>query len=329
LERAKVKGLLLHDGDYNAQVVIPPAVHFDLRWWETHIPGASTPLRSGRFDMEILTDASNTGWGAACEGVSTAGHWSLAERALHINVLELRAARLGLQAFASTLDSKQILLRVDNTTALTYINKLGGIQSRSLHEDARKLWQWCEARSLWVQVSYIPSAQNTDSDRASRQPNIDTEWVLFAIAFQLVVQRFGCPTIDLFASASNAQCSRFVSWFPETGAENVDAFTLNWNLFKHFWAFPPFALVLRVLRKIISDSAEGIVLVPDWPNQPWFPLFQELCVSPILVLGPKHDLLLSPCRTIHHPLHRTLRLLVARLSRRTYKKEGSAPPRLT
>lgn len=32
-------------------------------------------------------------------------------------------------------------------------------------------------------------------------------------------------------------------------------------------------MLLRVIQKIIHDRAEGIVVVPWWPSQPWFPLF--------------------------------------------------------
>ncbi len=39
----------------------------------------------------VMTDASNTGWGALCEGKPTFGHWSKAESGFHINCLEMLA----------------------------------------------------------------------------------------------------------------------------------------------------------------------------------------------------------------------------------------------
>ncbi len=39
----------------------------------------------------VTTDASNTGWGALCEGKPTFGHWSKAESGFHINCLEMLA----------------------------------------------------------------------------------------------------------------------------------------------------------------------------------------------------------------------------------------------
>ncbi len=37
----------------------------------------------------VTTDASNTGWGALCEGKPTFGHWSKTESGFHINCLEM------------------------------------------------------------------------------------------------------------------------------------------------------------------------------------------------------------------------------------------------
>ncbi|KYN21781.1 hypothetical protein ALC57_05840, partial [Trachymyrmex cornetzi] len=84
---------------------------------------------------------------------------------------------------------------------------------------------------------------------------------LSASAFDVIRQRFGQFEIDLFASILNAKCERYLSWFPDPGAWAVDAFTITWNSV-FFYAFPPFILITRVLRKIVDESAEGVVVVP-------------------------------------------------------------------
>ncbi|KYN21862.1 hypothetical protein ALC57_05756 [Trachymyrmex cornetzi] len=106
-----------------------------------------------------------------------------------------------------------------------------------------------------------------------------------AFILSIIESQFGRFDIDLFASAINAEldildvCSpRFVSWLPDLLAYAVDAFLLDWSIF-YFYAVPPFALITRVLRKIITDKAEGILVVPWWPAQPWFPLFNRLISS--------------------------------------------------
>lgn len=91
-------------------------------------------------------------------------------------------------------------------------------------------------------------------------------------------------------------------------------FTVKWYG-DFFYAFPPFVLISKMLQKIKRERATGIVVVPWWPSQPWFPLFESMVVSKKKEkkLEPRHDLLLSPSRD-PHPLHRSLILIAAILS---------------
>ena len=124
--------------------------------------------------------------------------------------------------------------------------------------------------------------------------------------FQQVVRAFGPFDIDLFASLLNTKCHAYASWFPDPGSVAVDAFTFSWKNV-NFYAFPPFILLPRVLRKIVDDGATGTVVVPWWPAQAWFPLFQRLLISNPILLPPSQSLLSSPFRN-HHPAWRSLSL---------------------
>lgn len=66
----------------------------------------------------------------------------------YINYLELLAAFLGIKCFCKNITNSEILLRIDNTTAISYINRMGGIQFPHLNNIAREIWQWCEERKL-------------------------------------------------------------------------------------------------------------------------------------------------------------------------------------
>lgn len=140
----------------------------------------------------------------------------------------------------------------------------------------------------------------------------ETEFELADYAFQKIREVLKKPYIDLFASRINAKCERFISWYRDPEAEAVDSFTVSWKYFD-FYAFPPFTLITRVLQKIISDKAEGIVIVPFWPTQPWFPIFKSLLIKEPLYFQPNFNLLLSVDRT-PHPLHRSLTLVAGLLS---------------
>jgi len=159
--------------------------------------------------------------------------------------------------------------------------------------------------------------QNIIADAESRLAEPDTEWSLSEEVFHRVLETFGPFNIDLFASLNNNKCEAYVSWFPDPGAIAVDAFTLSWeNL--DFYAFPPFILLPRVLRKIVDDEAMGTIVMPWWPSQAWFPLFRRLLTSEPLIFSPNRSLLSSPFRK-QHPAWRSLSLGVARLSQKRLK----------
>ena len=109
------------------------------------------------------------------------------------------------------------------------------------------------------------------ADKRSRIFKDNTEWMLNPQIFKNIVSRYGVPDIDLFASRLNHQLPKYVSWEHDPGAVAVDAFSLHWgNTF--FYAFPPFCLIGQCLKKIAQDAAKGILVVPNWPTQSWFPL---------------------------------------------------------
>lgn len=287
----------------------------DFDWWEANITNTVNPIRQKDYALEIFSDASLTGWGAACNNEVTYGAWSEAESKAHINYLELLAAFFALQCFASSKQDCEILLRIDDTTVIAYINRMGGIQHPKLSSIARKIWQWCENRKLWITASYFASKENTEADRGSRIVNIDTEWELAAWAFDSIVRNFSEPDIDLFASWVNTKCEMYCLWHRDPGAYCIDAFTISWTNLK-FYAFPPFALILRVLKKIQMDQAQGVLIVPDLRSQPWFPLWKSLLVARPLYFKPNKSLLLSVCRKMHHPLEEKLVLIAGKLSGR-------------
>lgn len=313
LERAKYLALL-KGNDYDRVMHIPNNLKDDLLWWKNIIMTTHNTIKSNTYVLEIFSDASLVGWGAACGHEKVGGSWNPEESLHHINYLELLAVYFGLRSFANGCHNCEILLRIDNTTAIAYVNRMGGVQYPHLNSIARKIWMWCERRHIFVFASYIRSAQNTDADDESR--NVDTEWEISNKAFQKIVTKFGTPELDLFASRINAKCKRYIAWKRDPFAFNIDAFTIKWDAL-FFYAFPPFALVLKVLRKIINDRATGIVVVPYWPSQPWFPLFTSLMVGDMIVFAPDKYLLSSNFREIH-PLHRQLSLAASVLSGKHY-----------
>lgn len=289
----------------------------ELKWWDSQIGITKNKIRSNSFDLEIFSDASKSGWGATCGKEKANGLWNKDERMMHINYLEIKAAFLALRCFASSLYNQQILLRIDNITALAYINKMGGIKYRNLHIMSKEIWEWCQIQKIWLFAEYVASKENP-ADEGSRISNPDTEWELANHAFNLVIKKLGNPTIDLFASRINKKCPRYCSWERDPDAAAINAFTISWK-HEYWYAFPPFALISKILKKVREEGSSGILVVPLWTGQPWFPVFTELRVSKLIEFKPCDNLLLSPCRTLTHPLAEDLTLFASRKYRIHFK----------
>ena len=115
----------------------------------------------------------------------------------------------------------------------------------------------------------------------------------------------------IFVSRINKKCDKYISWLRDPGSLAVDAFTIRWSDF-FFYCFPPFSVILRVFQKIIEDKATGIVVVPLWPSQPWYPVFMSMIKGSPIILKPSKNLL--SFNSVPHPLWKRLFLVAGILS---------------
>ena len=154
----------------------------NLQWWTSPKPVQenSTPIVEPVSNITIQTDASCLGWGAVCQGTKTGGHWNKEEQQAHINILELKAAYLAIQSYlkACQLTESRILLQMDNTTAVAYINKRGGTKSNKLKQLGLEIWNVCQSKKITLISQHLQGIQNTEEDAEWRQINIRIEWTL-------------------------------------------------------------------------------------------------------------------------------------------------------
>jgi hypothetical protein len=317
IERCKFLALQEND-NYDRFVTISDTIKPDLTWWMLALDKSVHPIRDDVYCKEIFSDASTKGWGISCGSDTASGLWSISERQYHINFLELLAAFVGLKIFAKDLSHCQILLRIDNTTAISYVNRMGGIQYPHLTQIAKDIWQWCEHRNIFIYASYIRSIDNTIADAESRKNHPDIEWELSGHCFLQLVKTFGQPEIDLFASRINHKCQKYISWHRDPDAFAINSFTVTWAG-QYFYAFPPVSMILKTLRKIISDEARGILIVPKWQAQPWYPLFKSLLISDTICFCPNEQNLISHSSS---QMHKTITLVAGVLCGKHYREEA-------
>ena len=151
------------------------------------------------------------------------GPWSSEEAAHCINYLELLAAFLAMKAFGKAWQNISVLLRMDNTTAVSYINQKGGTVSQPLRQLALTIWTWCVRRNVSLLAEHLPGQLNWQANEESRTVKDRCNWMLNWSVFQQINTLMGPLEMDLFASWLTKQLPRFYSWGPDPEAEATDA----------------------------------------------------------------------------------------------------------
>ena len=303
LEIEKIQALKCNAGSFDATIVLSDKARENILWWIDNLHSQYKLIDHGQPDVFLRTDASNKGWGAKMlSGNETNGMWSREEREFHINSLELLAVYFGLRSFCANRKDIHVRVEVDNTTALNYINKMGGVKSEICNEIAKCIWLWCIKKNIWLSAMFIKGVENVEADSLSRHFNERTEWMLKRDIFKKIEALWSRPTVDLFASRINYQIEKYVSWHPDPGAFHVDAFTLDWSD-ELFYCFPPFCLINKCIQKILLDRAEGLLVVPWWPTQVWWPVLGRILIYHPVLLPPTKRILGLPSRPkAVHPL---------------------------
>jgi hypothetical protein len=305
LEFAKTNQLIAAQENFDAPFRWPEDCRDDLEWWASPTNVFSTSFESKPHTTVLTTDASLEGWGALWEGQERHGAWENDDR--HIDELELRAVLQALQTFPILRPNQRILLRCDNTTAVAYVNNMGGRVFR-LNRVAKRIWSLLEQAQAFMQAVYIPTGENPADALTrgvtSRHRMMDTEVQLnTAIAQQLFQRGPFRPQVDWFASDVNFQLDRYFVWHAQPGskAEGVNAFMYDWHVTPGY-IFPPFSLLPRILRKIRDEGAKVLLIHPSWPGALWFPSLLEITVTQELI-PPSADVLRYPNHPdLRHPM---------------------------
>ncbi len=115
------------------------------------------------------------------------------------------------RAVGRSLLGKHVLVRTDNTAAVSYINRLGGIQSHRMSQLARHLLLWSHMQFKSLRAVHIPGKLNRAADALSRQLTFPGEWRLHPETIRLIWSRFGEAQVDLFASPESSHCQLYFS----------------------------------------------------------------------------------------------------------------------
>ena len=280
-------------------------------------------LHPREHEILIFTDASNAGWGVHLNQESTGGLWSQHEKHLHINLLELKAVFLALQFFKKNCSNNLVLIASDNTSVVSYINKQGGTKSADLCALIWRILTWCHNNKVTLRARHVPGSLNVIADGLTRRNQIQsTEWSLSPQIFKKVSRIWESPQVDLFATSLNKKLPLYVSPIPDPQAWAVDALNIPWeNLVAY--AFPPTALLPKVIQKLQSQVCRLILIAPGWPTKPWFWDLVGMSLDIPRQLPPTRTLLKQPLNNHYHANLTSLNLHAWYLGVQLSKNTGS------
>jgi len=266
---------------WRALVQLTQVVVSDLAWIGSHIRALhGAPLWRPSKVLVLKTDAAGTnGWGAYLQGMDAwaRGAHTAEEAGWLIHQQELHAVLMGIKAFGTMLAGRMVECQVDSTVALTYIANGGGRDPWMNQLTRRIHWELQAVGASLYKAVWIRGAQNQEADCMSRWVDLD-DWQLRDSTIFQIKQAFGGWQVDRFADHLNARATLFNSVFHVPGTAGVDAFSQDWGGQVNLLV-PPLYLIARVLQHLVEDQAAGILVVPWWEAQPWWPILLRVSLG--------------------------------------------------
>ena len=124
---------------------------------------SSSPSTSS--SLLLCTDASLTGWGAHHLSLTVAGIWSLEEKGLHNNVLEMKT-------FLDRIIEESVVLVSDSATVITTVGTVWKVCDLE-----QEVVPWTKVHSVALKARYIPWKKSILADQLSHPDQVfPTEW---------------------------------------------------------------------------------------------------------------------------------------------------------
>jgi hypothetical protein len=254
-----------HDKHRNCQ--LPSQTRLELLWWLENLTKGST-FQIAPPTTFITTDASDSGWGAIINNKKRCGLWDDSQKRWHSNRKKLWSLLEVLGREWQELKGKTVIFQTDNRITAAYIRKQGGTKSKNLLNVASRILSLANLHKIVIIPKYIPGRYNEIADSLSWTKNIP-EWHLDKQSCETIFNKFGKPSIDLFASKASAVVPNYVSEDSrDQESQFTDAFSRTWN-FRLGWIFPPSALIPRVLQHLNISQGHYLLIAPKWEKAFW------------------------------------------------------------
>ena len=278
MQMANIRALAREQQNYAANLILPESALSEMRWWVRNLStwnGKSFLNPDPELDIVITSDASLLGWDVECLGQTAQGCRSQIEMLQHINVLEMRAAEL-----ASRTCGRAVVFDYDWTTwQLSHRLWKWGRPHR------KGVWWWPKeygslsyCTGAWLLLSIFRANWTQSWTHRVGSSKTAANWKQCPQIFQGLQKMFPWIEVDIFADRLNHQVPRCWSWRPDPLAEGVDTLTVVCRDMRAY-AFPPFKLIHRVLRKVHSEGDTLLLIAPVWCQQPWYSMLLRMLIE--------------------------------------------------
>lgn len=246
----------------------------------------------------IYTDACNFQKGTFVEADPANGHPAIylarpfvgADIHKHITIQETLAAVEGILFTMRTRDYRDCVLTsmIDATAAVKYVRTLGG-KKREFTAAIIPLYEELRLRKIQLECFHVPGHLNP-ADEPSRDKRRFTGKHEAQLRKKIALSLFremGFPCLDLMASESNSQHTRYVSMdLADTSAiaYNAMVFPLQQETGIIYCFPPPIKQVIsKVVAKLVAARVDAIVIVPAWSMESLHLLLQHTVQMPMLM----------------------------------------------
>ena len=278
---------------WESKLVLNANARNDLLWWYNSLERWNGKvILPSEIDGQLVTDASQIGWGGHYSKEIAQGFWDIEMSQKHSNIRELMAVLLSIRAFRSHIENKTIQILSDNVTTVAYINHMGG-PMEELTDIAKLIWAEAVQYNITIVARHLSGKLNTLADGLSRAVD-KHEWMLARPLFLYLDEVWGPHTIDRFASAASSQLPIYNSRFQDPNGMNVDALAQKDWCQENNFVNPPIRLLDKVLGIIQQQGAHATVIAPWWPAQTWFKTLNSMSICPPIRVFQRATIPLNP-----------------------------------
>ena len=151
-----------------------------------------------------------------------------------------------------------VLLKLDNSSAVAYINNHSGTISKKLVSLTWDLWMRCQERNIHIRDQYLPDIQNCTANRESRLMRDRSDWKAEFPDLspnRQMLQTTGSGSICI--PTNQTMPTLLYSWRPDPFAETINAFLHDWAMVRGICQPPPpWSLLPQVLNQAQTQEAE-------------------------------------------------------------------------